>query len=299
MKLLKIFLVFIFLVGCKTQYTKRKPVIVTGKKTVHYIKKKNQTTASSSANTISETTEELEATSAVKVTPEVIRKYIEDYKDISMVEMQRYNIPASITLAQGILESGAGQGRLARVARNHFGIKCHLGWEGDSVTHDDDEKGECFRKYQRAEDSFEDHSLFLVNRPRYANLFNLKPDDFRGWAHGLKKAGYATDPKYANKLIMLISKYELFKYDKQVLDIANQPIKTETPEIISPTIEDVAKKEQEDPTQNSTEYYVVQSGDTLYSIARKFSVSVDELIRINNIQGSNIQIGEIIKIKEI
>lgn len=230
----------------------------------------------------------LVASSAVKVTPAVIRKYIADYKDIAMVEMQRYNIPASITLAQGILESGSGQSRLARSARNHFGIKCHVGWDGPSISHDDDAKGECFRKYRRAEDSFEDHSLFLVNRPRYASLFSLKSGDYKGWAYGLKKAGYATDPKYPSKLLFLIKKYDLHIYDQQVLgkDYAKHLPDAPT---AAPKKE---KSTQKAPTAQPRTVYVVQKGDTLYGISKKTGTSVEQLMKINGLPNANLSLGQ-------
>ena len=132
--------------------------------------------------------------------------YIEKYHTIAIRQQKLHGIPASIILAQGLLESGAGRGRLAVEANNHFGIKCH-DWTGDRIYHDDDERNECFRKYRHASESYEDHSLFLVNRSRYRNLFQLNPTDYVAWAHGLKAAGYATDPAYAQKLISLIERY--------------------------------------------------------------------------------------------
>ena len=149
-----------------------------------------------------------------KITPE---DYIETYKDIAMREMREHKIPASITLAQGLLESAAGNSALAREAKNHFGIKCHKGWEGDTYIMDDDEKNECFRKYDNAEESFVDHSLFLTTRSRYAALFDLDITDYEGWAKGLKAAGYATNPKYAQLLIDRINLYDLTKYDQIAL----------------------------------------------------------------------------------
>ncbi len=134
-----------------------------------------------------------------------------------MQEMERTGIPASITLAQGLLESGDGNGRLARKANNHFGIKCHDGWKGKTIYHDDDEKGECFRKYKSVEESFKDHSDFLTGRSRYAELFTLEKDDYKGWAKGLKKAGYATNPAYAEALIRIVEENELYKYDYEVI----------------------------------------------------------------------------------
>ena len=151
---------------------------------------------------------------AQRITPE---EYIQTYKDIAMREMQAHKIPASITLAQGLLESGAGNSALAREAKNHFGIKCHKGWEGDTYIMDDDEKNECFRKYDNAETSFVDHSLFLTTRSRYAALFDLEITDYVGWAKGLKAAGYATNPKYAQLLIDRIELYDLAKYDQIAL----------------------------------------------------------------------------------
>ena len=149
-----------------------------------------------------------------RITPE---DYIETYKDIAMREMREHKIPASITLAQGLLESAAGNSALAREAKNHFGIKCHKGWEGDTYIMDDDEKNECFRKYDNAEESFVDHSLFLTTRSRYADLFDLDITDYEGWAKGLKAAGYATNPKYAQLLIDRINLYDLTKYDQIAL----------------------------------------------------------------------------------
>jgi hypothetical protein len=153
---------------------------------------------------------------AQRITPE---EYIQTYKDIAMREMRDHKIPASITLAQGLLESGAGNSALAREAKNHFGIKCHKGWEGDTYIMDDDEKNECFRKYDNAEESFVDHSLFLTTRSRYAALFDLDITDYEGWARGLKAAGYATNPKYAQLLIDRIELYDLAKYDSIALGL--------------------------------------------------------------------------------
>lgn len=248
---------------------------------------------------------------AVEVTSAVTEKYINDYKEIAMVEMQRYKIPASITLAQAILESGSGQGRLARHGNNHFGIKCHSSWEGKTMTHDDDEKGECFRRYKYAFESFEDHSTFLVNRSRYAFLFELAPDDYEGWAHGLKKAGYATDPSYAKKLIQLIKKHNLHEYDKQVLGADYKAVNTpktnekvavsntnvqvaSTPKATPKTTETPAKS-----TQSTAKYYTVKTGDTLYKIAREQKVSIQQIMELNNLDektSNNLKIGQTLRI---
>ena len=141
-------------------------------------------------------------------------EYINDYRDLAIEEMNLYNIPASITLSQAILESSNGKSILASKANNHFGIKCHSSWEGDRVFHDDDEKGECFRKYNTVEDSYRDHSLFLANSSRYSFLFEIPIENYKSWAKGLKKAGYATNPKYSKLLINIIKRYNLDQYDK-------------------------------------------------------------------------------------
>ena len=133
---------------------------------------------------------------------------------MAVEQMKQYRIPASITLAQGLLESGAGRSELARKSNNHFGIKCHSDWRGGRVYHDDDLRGECFRKYKNAEQSYEDHAKFLTERPRYASLFKLKVTDYKGWAKGLQRCGYATDRAYANRLIKLIEDYDLYRYDR-------------------------------------------------------------------------------------
>lgn len=140
-------------------------------------------------------------------------KYIDTYKDMAIEQMHKHRVPASITLAQGLFESGAGMSKLARQANNHFGIKCHR-WGGARTYHDDDARGECFRAYDNVRESYEDHSLFLVNGERYSFLFKLKVTDYKGWARGLKKAGYATNPVYAEKLIKIIELYELDRFDK-------------------------------------------------------------------------------------
>ena len=192
--------------------------------------------------------------------------YIAYYSQIAMDEMKQYKIPASITLAQGILESGAGKGRLAVEANNHFGIKCH-DWNGKKIYHDDDEDQECFRKYDNPEYSYRDHSLFLKNRGRYSFLFEFKKDDYKQWARGLKKAGYATDPKYPQKLIDLIERYELYKYDNIVLKKKNK-------------------------------FYKVKRGDTLYSISEKFNIPINAIISLNNLKGEELNIGQTIIIKK-
>jgi len=207
-------------------------------------------------------------TKQIVIVPKIINTedYVKFYSNIAMDEMIQFGIPASITLAQGILESGAGKGRLAVQANNHFGIKCH-DWNGKKIYHDDDEEQECFRKYDNPEYSYRDHSLFLSNRARYSFLFDLKKDDYKQWAKGLKKAGYATDPKYPQKLIDLIQRYQLYKYDNIVLKKKNKP-------------------------------YKIKKGDTLFSISEKFNMPVDAIIELNNLEGDNLIVGQVIMIKK-
>jgi flagellum-specific peptidoglycan hydrolase FlgJ len=149
-----------------------------------------------------------------KTVEQKINFYVKKYAPAATKNMRFFKIPASITLAQGILESGYGEGTLAKKANNHFGIKCHKEWKGKSITHDDDEKDECFRSYKNPLRSYRDHSLFLVDRDRYSSLFTLNRKDYKGWAVGLKAAGYATDPKYADKLISLIERFNLTRFDE-------------------------------------------------------------------------------------
>ena len=205
-----------------------------------------------------------------------IAAYIALYAPIAQEEMKLYKIPASITLAQGILESGAGEGTLTLKANNHFGIKCH-DWKGESVFHDDDRSQECFRKYKDPKYSFRDHSLFLTERKRYAKLFELDPADYEGWAKGLRAAGYATDSRYPHKLIDLIERYELYKYDGE------------------PTGRRVVAY-NEGNTAARSEQYVVRQGDTLYSISKRYDLTVDQLKKMNNLSGTAISIGQILNV---
>lgn len=201
---------------------------------------------------------------------ERVANYIKEFSGIAKEEMLQYGIPASITLAQGILESGAGVGELTLKANNHFGIKCHTGWEGDTVYHDDDERGECFRKYSDPKYSYRDHSLFLTQRSRYQELFKLRKDDYRGWAKGLRKAGYATDPKYPEKLIGIIERYNLEAYDEEVL----------------------GKKVSSVNPDSKIGTYSVQAGDTLYSISKRLNITVENLKEYNGLRNNDISIGQ-------
>ena len=192
--------------------------------------------------------------------------YVKFFAPIAMDEMTQYKIPASITLAQGILESGGGKGTLAVEANNHFGIKCHE-WNGKKIYHDDDKKQECFRKYDTPEFSYRDHSIFLATRDRYSFLFKLEIDNYVKWAKGLKKAGYATDPKYPKKLIDLIERYDLDKFDNLVLKRKNK-------------------------------IYKVKKGETLYSIAKKFDMTTENLKALNGIEENQISAGDRLRVKK-
>lgn len=203
---------------------------------------------------------------------EKVDRYVKTYAAVAQQEMKSYHIPASITLAQGILESGMGESRLASQAHNHFGIKCHTEWRGKRIFHDDDQKGECFRVYSDPRMSYRDHSLFLTSRSRYDFLFDLKKDDYKAWAKGLKKAGYATDPKYPDKLISLIERYRLDRFDS----------KTKS-----------GKKETEQLSDSTPALiHHVEKGDTLYSISKKYQIDLQRIVQENKIEDNTIFLGQ-------
>jgi flagellum-specific peptidoglycan hydrolase FlgJ len=204
---------------------------------------------------------------------DVVASYVDLYAADAMTEMRLYKIPASITLAQGILESGSGRGRLAVEANNHFGVKCHTGWTGGRIYHDDDKDQECFRKYKDASYSYRDHSLFLTQRKRYRELFSLPPDDYESWARGLRAAGYATDRRYPQKLISLIERYQLYTYDAQVLGTSGQ-------------------RNRKSATTTNQQTYKVKAGDTLYGISKKFNTTVRRIKLINNLSSDSLNIGD-------
>lgn len=217
--------------------------------------------------------------------------YIKKYAPLAVIKMHEYKIPASITLAQGILESGNGRSLLATKSNNHFGIKCHRGWKGKFVIHDDDEDDECFRKYSYVEQSYNDHSEFLTKRRRYAFLFKYRITDYKKWARGLKKAGYATDRKYPQKLIRIIKNYKLYEFDK-VKKRDLKKYRKQTEKVIPKAI--IVKKE----SNKSLSTYIVKKGDTLYSIARQNNISVSSLKKLNNLRSNIISIGQQLKIKK-
>ena len=227
------------------------------------------------------------------------QKYIETYADVAVQEMYRSGVPASITLAQGMLESGNGRSTLAVKANNHFGIKCHNGWKGGRVYHDDDAKGECFRKYGHAYESYRDHSDFLRYRDRYKFLFDLKSTDYKGWAYGLKKAGYATDPGYATKLIKLIEEYKLYEYDTRTASFGAagessgkkkaRPMPPSVIEQAVPVSKDVVKKSfqftitREMYSKNGVPFIYSSEGETYESIADAYGLFVKELLKFNDL----------------
>ncbi len=214
--------------------------------------------------------------------------YIERYADLAVEEMYRSGVPASITLAQGLLESRYGQSELAVKANNHFGIKCH-NWNGQKMYYDDDRKGECFRKYKSVEESFRDHSDFLRFRDRYRFLFDLEPTDYEAWAHGLKKAGYATDSKYPQKLIRLIEEYELYKYDEQnsvERDLPESPAQIEK-------VEPLNDKQRETfhfalsrqmYSINGVPFVYSVDGESYASIAARYNLFLKEILRYNDLK---------------
>ena len=228
--------------------------------------------------------------------------YIEAFKAVAIAEMNAYGIPASITLAQGILESGSGSSSLAKYANNHFGIKCTSDWKGKAYYKDDDKSDDCFRVYKDARESYKDHSEFL-KRKRYSFLFELDKNDYKNWAIGLKTAGYATNPKYPDLLISIIEKYQLNKYDTSETERekiaredrvfteinANIPLEQKkfTPVEAAP----------KDPPSTTTEvpqdgYYTVKQGDTLFNISQRFKITVDELKELNKMTDNTIKIGQ-------
>lgn len=227
------------------------------------------------------------------------QRYVEQYKDCAIHEMTTAGIPASITLAQGILESDCGDSEVAQNANNHFGIKCHGSlWNGETYHHDDDKADECFRKYPTVADSYTDHTHFLTSRPRYASLFNLDRTDYKGWAHGLKKAGYATDPSYAKRLIDIIEQMGLHKYDLASSSEVSKPQKpADTKPAEQPTEAKPNKvkirtdaiyainplREHEVEYNNGVRYIEVQKGDSFKDIAREFHLLTSELLKYNDL----------------
>jgi LysM repeat protein len=225
--------------------------------------------------------------------------YIERYRDLAIREMKRTGVPASITLAQGMIESDFGRSRLAREANNHFGIKCHNTWTGPTIYHNDDRRNECFRKYNRPEESFYDHSDFLKSGSRYSFLFDLPVTDYKAWARGLKKAGYATNPDYADMLIRKIEELNLNYFDKGLI-IQEKPAATVTPmpETTRPALNVpdqtaplsngrvmVQSRVPRIMENNRIQYIIVKDGETIESIEKDFELLKWEIKRYNEIEG--------------
>ena len=219
------------------------------------------------------------------------QQYIDQYKDIAIEEMRRWKIPASITLAQGLFESGAGQSELARKGNNHFGIKCN-GWEGRKVYHDDDARNECFRAYNSPYESFEDHSRFLVNGQRYRSLFSLKTTDYKGWARGLKAAGYATNPQYADKLIEIIQLYKLYEYDKAKTVDRFMVEHTKNHNVGGAALHPIK-------IFNKNYYLVARRGDTFKSIGEEIGISYKKIAKYNErSKNDRLTEGEVVWLKK-
>lgn len=235
-------------------------------------------------------------------------EYIEQYAPLAVEQQMLYGIPASITLAQGLLESANGNSRLAREANNHFGIKCGSSWDGESIRHDDDAAQECFRAYSSVEESYIDHSLILLERKWYRPLFDLDPKDYKAWAHGLKKAGYATNPLYAELLIKIIEDNQLYKYDNSLLSDwqssqQEEPTTPATAEVTTDVVEEVTPEpEPQKPqrvdvdnlrvalhsvggygvfSEGGKRYVIATEGDNLTRVAKAVGISERRLRRIN------------------
>ena len=243
-------------------------------------------------------------------TNEAALAYINQYKQIAIDEMVRTGVPASITLAQGLLESNCGQCPLVQQSNNHFGIKCKSDWTGEVVYHDDDQKGECFRRYNSAEDSYRDHSDFLKNRPNYSFLFDFDVTDYTDWAYGLKKAGYATNPVYAQSIITTIEKYDLEQYtdvalvQSKQINVAASPVK-ENEKIAFASTENITSdnnRSNKIPAAgstlinypsgvfqiNKTNVIYAQAGTSLFALANKFSIPFNKLLQYNDLKNSDI-----------
>lgn len=220
------------------------------------------------------------------------QQYIDQYKDIAIEQMQRYRIPASITLAQGLLESGAGRSELTRRSNNHFGIKCNNGWTGRRTYQDDDQRDDCFRVYDNAYDSYEDHSKFLAANQRYRSLFNLGTTDYKGWARGLKAAGYATNPVYAEKLIEIIQLYKLYNFDTAKGYDRFMAQRTKDHEVGGATLHSIK-------IFNKNYYIIARRGDTFKSIGQEVGISYRKIARYNERNRKDqLEEGEIIWLKK-
>ncbi len=218
-------------------------------------------------------------------------EYIRTYKDLAIAEMKRSGIPASITMAQACIESGDGNSRLAKKANNHFGIKCHNDWNGKEIRHDDDKRNECFRKYNSVVESYRDHSNYLLGKSRYAFLFELDPFDYKAWARGLKKAGYATDPSYAGALIRVIEEHKLYALDREA---TGKPPKHHRPLPVTGELRDGRTVLE----RNRIQYIIAKHGDSFESLTAEFGKLPWELTRYNDLPAnSKVDSGQVIYIQ--
>jgi LysM repeat protein len=225
------------------------------------------------------------------------KTYITNYKDLAIREMNRCGIPASITIAQALLESDNGNSTLARKANNHFGIKCHNGWSGEKIYHDDDKRGECFRKYNYVYESYDDHSDFIVNGSRYRFLFDYGTTDYKSWAHGLQKAGYATNKNYANMLIKIIEDNQLYLYDSGLLPNTTLDQRPDTQKINLGNVDNfkIQLNRHTVYEKNRIDYIIIKKGDTFVSLTEEFQKLTWELAKYNELpQNAVLNEGQII-----
>ena len=227
------------------------------------------------------------ATFSSKAQINVNDAYIAQYWNMAVEQMQKYRIPASITLAQGIIETSAGRSMLCKKANNHFGIKCSNGWNGPYMLANDDRPNERFRAYKSARESYEDHSKFLTQNPRYFFLFKLSPQDYKGWAYGLKSAGYATNPRYADMLIGLIEDYQLYRFD-------------DSRDINPKQIQRIEQKQEHRVYFNNDNYYVIaRAGDTFKSISKETGVSRRKIMKYNELdKGYTLKVGDVVYLEK-
>jgi len=222
------------------------------------------------------------------------QEYVQKYKELAIEEMKRSGVPAAITLAQGLLETENGNSDLLLKSNNHFGIKCKSNWTAETVSHDDDAPGECFRKYSCAEDSYRDHSDFLKNSSRYAFLFDIDPTDYKDWAYGLRKAGYATNPRYPDILIKNIETYNLEQYTLQGLDgiphFENTPYTVQTQNITPPDIEktDAIPGQTVSVKINGCKALLASKGTSLLAIATEHNINLEKLLSVNDLSNDGL-----------
>jgi LysM repeat protein len=240
------------------------------------------------------------AQSSVRITPE---EYIAQFKNAAVIDMKKTKVPASITLAQGMYESDYGNSELAKAAKNHFGIKCHKEWSGPTFHQDDDAPNECFRKYETVLESYDDHSNFLKSRERYQSLFELEITDYKAWAHGLKKAGYATNPAYASKIIDIIERYNLNVLDRggdltEIKPVKRREVETDqqhTPVKVFPPKPNYATNK----TINGVPFVRVNKGDNWLRLARNYNLELWQILEFNEAEKNDIiHEGDIIFVKQ-